>query len=255
MPTSTTLVRRETGFARYAAGEADLVITAPTYKSGGPLIILCHGAGQTPDNYAIYAASSDLDYLAYNLGAVVIVASLKGINTWALDSVVHPTTGDIKLLMTWAAGAPYFADTTRTALIGDSMGGQNAAIAYRNNTSAFKCCVLRSPVVAANALHTRDPAGLGALMDTAYGSTANWNAAVPTKDPSHTNQTAVLATVKDRIRIYYSTNDPTILPSDVTSFSAAVGCKFYPTGANNHAPTVGIHARAQAEFIWSRLNS
>src|SRR5262245_61601958 len=246
MATSTTMVRRETGINRYASGETDLVITAPTYKSGGPLIIYCHGAGQTPDNLATYAASSDLEYLAYNLNAVVVVASLGGINTWVLDSVVHPTTGFIKQLITWAAGAPYLADTSRIALIGDSMGGQNAAIAYRLATSTFKCAVLRSPVVAAAALHDRHPSGLRPLMDRASGGTAAAEAAVPSQGPYHANQTAVLATVKHRIRIYYSSNDPTILPADVTSFCAATGVKAYPTGANNHAPTVGIHARSQA---------
>jgi pimeloyl-ACP methyl ester carboxylesterase len=254
MPTTDAMVRRETGFGRYVAAENDLVITAPTYKSGGPLCILCHGAGQTPANYAPQSASYDLDYLAW-IGFVVMVADLGGINTWGLDTVVHPSTGRIQALRTWAAGAPYNADITRTVLIGDSMGGQNAILYHRLAPANVKASLLRCPVVAADALHDRDGAGLGALMDTAYGSTANWEAAVPTKDPSHSNQTSVITTFKDRVRIYYSTNDPTILPADVTSFCAATGVRAIPTGAVAHSPTASIHAKAQAEWLWARANS
>jgi len=242
-----------TGLGRYFTGEADFVLTASTYSTGGPLVIVCHGAGQTPANYAPLSANADLKMLA-DSGCVVVVPELAGINTWGLDSVVHPTTGRIAAVRTWAAGAPYFADVTRMALIGDSMGGQNAILYHRLAPANVKCTVLRAPVVAADALHDREPAGLGLLMNIAYGSGAAWEAAVPTKDPSHANQTAVIAGFADNVRIWYSTNDPTILPADVFSFATATGVDLRIMGAVGHNPVM-VDPRAQAEWIWSRLDA
>jgi len=243
---------RATGLGRYFAGEADMVLTAATYSGGGPLVVVCHGAGQTPANYATGPQRQDLDMLAGS-GCVVVIADLGGINTWGLDTVVHPTTGRIAAVRTWAATA-YEADTTRMALIGDSMGGQNAILYHRLAPANVKCTVLRAPVVAADALHDRGPAGLGLLMDIAYGSAGNWEAAVPTKDPSHANQTAVIAGFADNVRIWYSTNDPTILPADVFSFATATGVDLRIMGAVGHDP-VKVDPRAQAEWIWSRLDA
>jgi len=241
-----------TGLGRYFAAEADMVLVAATYSSGGPLVIVCHGAGQTPANYAPLSANADLKMLA-DSGCVVVVADLGGTNTWGIDTVVHQTTGRIASLRTWAAGAPYFADVSRTCLIGDSMGGMNAILYHRLIPANVKCTVLRCPVVAADALHDRD-AGFATLINTAYGSLANWDAAVPTKDPSHANQTAVIATFASKVRAFYSTNDTTVLPADVTSFAAATGVSIRPMGAVGHSPT-SVHARQQADFIWSKLNS
>jgi len=229
-----------------------MVLTSATYSGGGPLVIVCHGAGQTPANYATGPQRQDLDMLA-DSGCVVVVADLGGINTWGLDTVVHPTTGRIAAVRTWAATA-YEADLTRMALIGDSMGGQNAILYHRLAPANVKCTVLRAPVVAADALHDREPAGLGLLMNIAYGSAGNWEAAVPTKDPSHANQTAVIAGFADNVRIWYSTNDPTILPADVFSFATATGVDLRIMGAVGHDP-VKVDPRAQAEWIWSRLDA
>jgi len=241
-----------TGLGRYFAAESDLVIVSSTYSTGGPLVIVCHGAGQTPANYALLSANADLKMLA-DSGCVVVVPELAGVNTWGLDSVVHPSTGRIAAVRTWAAGAPYFADTSRMALIGDSMGGQNAILYHRLIPANVKCTVLRCPVVAADALHDRD-AGFATLINTAYGSGPNWEAAVPTKDPSHANQTAVISTFASKVRVFYSTNDATVLPADVTSFAAATGVSIRPMGAVSHSPT-SVHARAQNDFIWSKLNT
>jgi len=233
-------------------GETALVIVSSTYGGGGPLVMVAHGTGSSPSFYLPSTMRRDLDMLA-SIGCVVLIPDLGGANTWGLDLAVHPSTGRIATARTWAA-ANYGADLTRMALIGDSMGGQNAILYHRLIPANVKCTVLRCPVVAADALHDRDGAGLGALMNAAYGSAPNWEAAVPTKDPSHANQTAVISTFASKVRAFYSTNDPNILTSDVTNFAAATGVSIRPMGAVGHSPT-SVHARAQADFIWSKLNA
>jgi pimeloyl-ACP methyl ester carboxylesterase len=241
------------GIGRYFAGETDLTIVGPNYSSGGPLVIVVHGAGKQPSDYAPITMSRDLEFLAA-AGCVVTVPDLAGPSTWGLDTVVHPTTGRIAAVRTWAAGAPYFADITRTALLGESMGAMNALGYHWRAPANVKCSALRIPVVAADALHDRDPGGLGALIDTAYGGGAAWDTAKPARDPSASAQITSISAFKDRVRCWYSTDDTTVLPADVTSFAAATGVRAIPVGAVGHA-IAGIHARAQAEWIWSKLNS
>lgn len=244
-------VLHSSGVGRYHTGESDLTLIGANYTGGGPLVIVCHGTGTSPASYMSPASGfNDLDLLAEQ-GYVVVVPDLAGANTWGLDSVVHATTGRIQEVRTTAASL-WAADITKTVLIGDSMGGMNALGAYWRAPSNFKGCVLRCPVVLADALHDRDPGGLGALIDTAYGGGANWEADKANRDPNDASHITQIAAVKSRVQIWYSTNDTTILTSDITTYTGSTGVKAIPFGAVGHAP-FGSHvpAAAQAAFIKS----
>jgi pimeloyl-ACP methyl ester carboxylesterase len=244
--------RRSRGTGRYAASEADMVITSSTYRSGGPLVVVCHGFSATPSNYSPPANRRDLDLLA-ETGCVVAIGALGGGSTWGNDTFLA-RLADIR---TWAASA-WGADLTRMALIGDSMGGMGALNYAWRNPTLVKAVALRVPVVAADALHDRDPSGLGAGIDAAYGGTAAWeNTHKAQRDPS-LNTASITAFGVDKVRIWYSTNDPTVLPADITSFTAATGVRAVPLGDVAHQEAsiyAAVHAEDQAAWLWSRLNA
>lgn len=248
--------QRSYGVGRYHTGEGDLVITPTVYAGGGPLVIVCPGLTGTAAGYSPPAVRRDLDILAAS-GCVVIVGDLGGGNTWGLDTVVHPTTGRIAELRTYAANT-WDADTTRMALLGDSMGGMNALGYTWRAPANVKAVGLRVPVVAADALHDRDPTGIGALIDTAYGGTAAWEADKANRDPSATANAAAIAAIAERVRIWHSTTDPVVLPADIAAYSTATGVRAIPLGEVAHDPGLvypAVHGHAQAEWIWSRLNT
>jgi len=241
-------VHHSGGVGRYHTGESDLTLIGANYTGGGPLVIVCHGTGTSPAFYQNTAANfADLDVLAEQ-GWVVVIPDLAGANTWGLDSVVHATTGRIQEARTTAASL-WAADITKTVLIGDSMGGMNALGYMWRAPSNVAACVLRCPVVLADALHDRDPGGLGALIDTAYGGTANWEADKANRDPNDSSHVTQIAAVKDKVRIWYSTNDPTVLPADITTYTGSTGVKAIPFGAVAHAP-MGSHVAAAAQAMW-----
>ena len=169
---------RDSGVSRAHAGEADMVIVPQRWTGGGPLVLVCHGAGGAPASYYSPSGRRDLDLLA-DTGCCVLIADLGGTNTWANDTFIA-RVGEARTY----ASTTWGADITRMAMIGDSMGAQGALIYMVANPTLVACVAGRIPVVAADALHDRQPAGLGLLIDSAYGSSANWEAAKATKDPS-----------------------------------------------------------------------
>lgn len=242
--------RRSRGTGRYAASEADMVITSSSYSGGGPLVIVCHGFGATPANYSPPANRRDLDLLA-ETGCVVVIGALGGTGTWGNDTFLARLAD----LRTWAASA-YGADLARMALIGDSMGAMGALNYAWRNPSLVAACALRVPVVAADALHDRDPVGLGASIDAAYGGSTTWeDTHKAQRDPS-LNTSAITAYGASKVRIWYSTDDPTVLPSDITAFVAATGVRAVPLGAVAHNEAAiynAVHAEDQATWIWSQF--
>lgn len=242
------------GNGRVGAGEDDFIITADGYQGGGPIVVVCHGAGGGSSAYAAPANRRDLDYLA-NTGCVVVVADLGGPQTWALDLVVHPTTGRIKAAIDHAVAA-WGGNANRVALMGDSMGGMNVLnYMWRAPAGSVKAAAIRLPVVAADALHDRN-AGIAAFMEVAWGSPAGWEAAAPSRDPSAPANAALIAAFKDSVRIWYSTDDPIVLPADIAAFTATTGVVARPLGAVAHTDTLvypAVHAQDQANWIWSRF--
>lgn len=250
------MTRRSRGTGRYFTGEKDITITSSTYAGGGPLVVMLHGYGTGASDFSNPSTRTDLDLLAAT-GCVVVIADAGGTNTWGLDTVVHPTSGRIAAIRTWAASA-WGADPDRMALIGDSMGAMNALGYTWRSPSTVKAVACRLPVVAADALHDRDPAGLGAAIDAAYGSQANWEADKANRDPSATGNAAAIAAVRDRVRIWYSGNDSVVLPADIAAYVSATGVRAVPLGDIGHdaaAFATAMDDYGQARWIWSRLNT
>jgi len=243
------MTRRTSGVGRYAGSERDLVWTSSDFTSGGPLVIVAHGLLGGTANYQPGNARRTMDLLA-DAGCVVVAADLGGASTWANDTFLERVANVIN----WAR-LTYGADTSRVAFIGDSMGAMGALNWAWRNTAQFACASLRVPVVAADALHDRNGA-IGTAIDAAYGSLANWNAAVATRDPSASGPAALIAEFADDVRLWYSTDDPTVLPADIAAFTAATGVRAQPLGAVQHDEAdiyAAIPAEYEARWILSRL--
>lgn len=241
--------RRSRGVGRYAAGEADVVITSSAYAGGGPLVVVCHGFAASPANYSTPAHRADLDLLA-ETGCVVVIGALGGASTWGNDTFLA-RLDDIR---TWAASA-YGADLTRMALVGDSMGGMGALNYAWRHPALVHAVALRVPVVAADALHDRD-AGLGAAIDDAYGGPAAWEGTHKVLHDPALNTAAITAFGASKVRAWYSTDDPTVLPADIAAFTAATGVRAVPLGAVAHDEASvysAVHAHDQATWIWSQF--
>jgi hypothetical protein len=59
-----------------------------------------------------------------------------------------------------------------------------------------------------------------------------------------------------KMRCFYDTGDPIVLPAEVEGWAAATGVNLYAlSGAGNHEPWSKVHARQQAAWIWGRLTA
>jgi hypothetical protein len=242
--------RTYTGVDVDVDGQRILTLTAPGYTAGGPLVMVGHGFAADHTFYQPPDRRRDLELLA-ETGCVVVIADL-GSNAWCNDDFLDAADTAIAY-----AADRYSADVSRVAWVGDSMNGAGALNWRWRHPTTGGPCALRLPSVALDALHDRDePAGIAAAMEGAYGGESEFEAAMPTRDPSHPDNTALIAAFADDIRIWHSTDDPVILPADITAFVAATGVRAIPLGEVAHDPALvypAIHAHAQAEWIWSRL--
>lgn len=102
---------------------------------------------------------------------------------------------------------------------------------YGANVAAIVSIVGAIPM---DAIHDEDRGpGLQASINNAYGSSALWEAAKATHDPSA--YAADLAGLP--IRLYYATNDPVYTEAEQLAFKAAVGssCSSVSLGAVGHS--------------------
>lgn len=241
------MTRRTSGVGRYRTAERDLVTVGEGYRGGGPLVVVCHGLLAGTANYQPGVARRTLDLLA-DAGCVVAVADLGGASTWGNDSFLT----SVHELINWAR-ATYDADTSRVAFIGDSMGAMGALNWAWRNTAQFACASLRVPVVAADALHDRDTV-IGTAIDNAYGGLTEWDAAKADRDPSANPD--LVAALADNVLLWWSTDDPTVIPADIASFTDATGVRAIPLGAVQHDEAAiygAVPAVYEAEWIMSRL--
>lgn len=226
-----------------AAGVETIVWRAST-AAGGPLVIACF------DEAAFYQSPQrkrDLKVMAETGLCVVAVDAPSFGNDAALDRIDD--------VIAWAA-AELGADIDRVSFIGDSRGATTALNWAWRHPSQLGAAALRIPAVALEQVHDNDlPPGVAAEIEAAYGGLAGYETALPDRDPSHSNQVPLIQAIADRCRAWYSTDDPWILPAQVTTWAAAVGVDLRILGDVDHDPwTPGaIRPHLQAAWIWDQL--
>lgn len=193
---------------------------------GGVPVIVCHGALALADTW--YGAASAIvpRELAYR-GVTCGAPDLAGISTWGNDAFKSAIDAAISYL-----ASNHGTRTDKVAFYGVSMGGL-CLNWMLDNLSKVVAAALVVPVMALEAMHDRDPTGWGVLIDGAYTDHAGFVAALPTHDPMR--NTAAFRTIKDRIRVFYSSNDTTVVPSEVLGFARAAEIEAVNVGAIGHS--------------------
>ena len=233
-----------TGGTGLGGSEKWMVITGPTYTTGGRVVVV--GFGQT--NTSPARRLDDLELLA-RAGFVVICMDLGGSALWSNDTQLAA----VDAALAWAA-ANFGADTSKVSWVGDSRFAMLALLWSWLHPTRIGAVCIRIPVVAFGLLHDQNRAGLAAEIEAAYLGLAGYQAALPSRDPSHPTNVTKIITFKDRVRAWYSLNDPIVLPSDVTSWQALTGVDIRPLGNVTHDPwTPGaIDGYDQARWIYSK---
>lgn len=243
---------RRFGSGEYFANEKHMVITTPVHESDRYMCIVLHGALDNGWTYGSPIVHKDLQLLA-DTGVVVVAADVGGTLTWYNDLSI----GRIDTLIAWMV-TNYGVRTDKIIFIGDSMGGGLALNWCWRHPDQVGACVLRVPGVGLNLMHARNTLGLAASMEAAYTDLAGFNAALPTHDPSHANNTALISPISSRFRIWYSVDDPAIFRSDVFSYASATGVQITSLGNVGHTPTLiypAVDHAAEVAWIWNTLRS
>lgn len=224
-----------------AAG-VEATVWRPSIWSGGPLAILDH------DTAAVYhppGMHRDLLHLA-DSGVCVVAVDCPGWGNADARARVDDT-------ISWAA-TELGADTdVGVVLIGDSRGATTSLNwAWRLvDPDRLAGLVLRVPAVDLAGLYERDFDGIAAELDAA------WPGGFSAGDPSDPANIDAQAAIADKVRTWYSTDDPIVLPAEVTAWSDATGIRLTSYGAVGHSPwdagaTPWI---SQTLYCWRRFNA
>ncbi len=192
--------------------------------SGGVPVIMCHGAGGTALDY--YGTAAIVPNGLAHVRVTSFGSDLGGQATFGNDDVIAA----IDDVISWGA-INYGTRTDKVAFWGYSMGALALNWVWRNPTK-LAAAAFGIPCVALEAFHDKNPGSFDALVELAYGGLAGYQAALPIHDP--TRNTALLAPLADKVRLFYAPDDTLIDPVDVLAFAAAVGCTAVNVGNVGH---------------------
>lgn len=89
------------------------------------------------------------------------------------------------------------------------------------------------PAVNLDAIHDANRSGYAAEIEGAYGGLAAYDAALPTHDPAL--YAASFAAHNVPTALWYSTNDTSVLPSEVLAYASAAGAETHSMGTIGHS--------------------
>lgn len=131
---------------------------------------------------------------------------------WDLLKTTYGCRIDKLLITAWSRG---FADASNWA---------------RANPTKIAAIVTSAPVINADQIHDDDIAGQKAIIESAYGGLAGWDAAEPTRNPWRFAEQ--LAHVPQKI--WYSTDDPICLPAWTIDWATRSGAELISNGPIGH---------------------
>ena len=216
------------GTGLYAAAESSVLITKCSYRldstAMGVLSFPSHG------NTASQALANPYTNLVLEAlaeqGYPVLSVDAGGGVAWGNDTAIARVT-DAKTYLQGTCGAK----SGKVLVYAFSMGALTALNWARSNLSSVAAMAFACPGVDLADLH--DNRGFGTEINTAYGGSAAYTAALPTHNPV---QFASSLTVP--CKVWSASDDATVVPSTVTAFKNAYGGSIAQVdlGAVGHTP-------------------
>lgn len=207
--------------------EARVTFAGRYHRSGRLGVLFGTERGATPANMLTEPNSTLARKLAQNYGVAMTSSAPTGLS-YGNDAAIAAFSS----MRTQQLHTELGCRTDKVAVVGRSMGGCQALNWARQNKALITSISLVCPLV--NLVDGHDRV-FEAEIDAAYGSHANYLAALSTHNPMA--YAAELAGVP--IRIWYASNDTSILPADVLAFASSVGssCSVVNMGAVGHTVT------------------
>jgi predicted esterase len=165
-------------------------------------------------------------------GHVVVTADLGGNSTWGNDTVIARITAAKTYLLSLGVSP------TKIALVGQSMGAQNAFVWAAANPSLVSCIVAMIPVIDVNDMQVNNRGGLGSDISSAY--LGGWSEVV--YGAAHNPATIAAAGGLDSIPIqmWYGTSDSLCLPALAETFAGQADlCEAHPISGGHAESTIG----------------
>lgn len=219
-------VKAITDYGNVAAGEYDFLYLPTVPREGGLGVVACHGSGHP---YMFADATHDraamLGWAIASAGIPMVAAEFGG-QAWGNPEAMDMIDDAITYM-----GAKAGTSISQVLLIGASMGGYTALRYAKMNPSKVAAVVGMIPLT--NMTYFYQNIG-GTSDDEIAGA---WGVTAPADLPSASQVQEVASSFDMPIRLYYSSTDALIRPSDTTSFAAAVG-------PNATAINVGTHGHS-----------
>lgn len=216
---------RVTSYGTYGTELATKLVDR-LYKADGTkrAVIFCHGLnGQAwnPVNYP----DPVIDEMVAR-GYPVFSPALGGTATWGND-IAQQKIADAKAYMQSNMGAK----SGGALLWAGSMGTLASLNFFRNNPTLVAAVAVGLPAVDMADIHDNNRSNLAISIETAYGGAAGYTAALPTHNPAQNTSSYI----GQPIKLWYSSDDPIVIPSVVANFSSATGIPTADMGAMGHA--------------------
>jgi predicted esterase len=218
-------------------GEADGVLRPKLPAQAGTKrgVLYVHGheaANPAAWQWQLYIQRATLISRIAAAGHVVVTADLGGNSTWGNATVIARITAAKAYLLSLGVLS------TKIALVGQSMGAQNAMVWAAANPSLVSCLVTMIPVVDVNDLQVNNRGGLASDISSAYAG--GWSEAV--YGATHNPATIAAAGGLDStpIQMWYGTSDTLCLPALAETFAAQANlCEAHPIAGGHAESTIG----------------
>jgi hypothetical protein len=199
----------------YTGHSLPVFVFQPDHRITDVPVVFCLGFGAgalTP------STPTQLELLGTVLtGVVVLCPSLTTDNT---DFGNAASLTAITDLLGWSA-AQYGTRTDKVGYMGGSMGAFRALNHIRYNPSILAACALAIPALDLQGIHDRNPLGVAATLEAAYGGHAGYLAALDTHDPGRHPELYI--PVADRITLWYGADDLVTTAAEVEAFATGSG--------------------------------
>lgn len=229
------------GTGQYAVNEADSVILPKNWKADGTQrgIIYCPGFNSNALTQTI-SPFSVVPYALADAGIPVLSCDFGvGGNQFGND------TSSTRVAAAWTFFKSQFGvKTDKVGFIGGSMGSLTSLNWIQNNLATVSAWAGLIPATDLADLH--DNRGFSTQINTAYTNLAGYTAALATHSPIAYTTGSTFNGLP--MKMWYSSDDPTVVLSTITAFASVTGAATVNTGAHGHDASFTDPAQVVAFF-------